>query len=348
MSTFAIRPLRASAARSFGAAILLGCFLLPAVGQQAPRTAEPPVAVEIRAVPITAFDARDPMRRRFGELEFRGGLHLTSSSKEFGGISAFRLARDGARFLAVSDKGRWWRGRVVYEGERPVGISDSEMAPILGLDGRPAARRGWYDAEAMAEDGGTVYLGIERANQILRFDYGRHGLLARGVPIAIPPAVRRLPHNGGLECLTFIPRGLSLGGTLVGIAERGLDQAGALQGFLIGGPRPGSFALKASDDFAVTDCAVLPPNNLLVLERRYTLMRGVAMRMRRISLADVRPNALLDGPIIIQADLAHKVDNMEALSVHRTPAGEVVLTLLSDDNFSPLQRTLLLQFTLVE
>jgi hypothetical protein len=31
-----------------------------------------------------------------------------------------------------------------------------------------------------------------------------------------------------------------------------------------------------------------------------------------------------------------------------TPEGDTVLTLISDDNFSPIQRTLLLQFTLVE
>jgi hypothetical protein len=34
--------------------------------------------------------------------------------------------------------------------------------------------------------------------------------------------------------------------------------------------------------------------------------------------------------------------------VHTNAAGEVVLTLISDDNFSMLQRTLLLQFTLLE
>jgi len=39
---------------------------------------------------------------------------------------------------------------------------------------------------------------------------------------------------------------------------------------------------------------------------------------------------------------------MEALGIHRTAQGETVLTLLSDDNFSSLQRTLLLQFTLLE
>jgi hypothetical protein len=37
---------------------------------------------------------------------------------------------------------------------------------------------------------------------------------------------------------------------------------------------------------------------------------------------------------------------MEGLSVHRAADGAVVLTLVSDDNFSVFQRTLLLQFTL--
>ena len=67
---------------------------------------------------------------------------------------------------------------------RPVGIADAEMAPVLGPDGKPLAARGWYDTESIAEDGGTVWLGIERVNRIVRFDIGRHGLLARGQPIA--------------------------------------------------------------------------------------------------------------------------------------------------------------------
>ena len=37
---------------------------------------------------------------------------------------------------------------------------------------------------------------------------------------------------------------------------------------------------------------------------------------------------------------------MEALSVHRGADGRVVLTLMSDDNFNPFQRTLLLEFEL--
>jgi len=56
---------------------------------------------------------------------------------------------------------------------------------------------------------------------------------------------------------------------------------------------------------------------------------------------------VVNGPVLFEADLRQSIDNMEGLSVHRGADGETVLTMISDDNFSPLQRTLLLQFTLV-
>ena len=77
----------------------------------------------------------------------------------------------------MTDKGYWLRGRIVYDDGKPAGIADAEMAPMLGPDGRPLAARGWYDTESLAEDDGTLYVGIERVDQIVRFDYGRDGLL---------------------------------------------------------------------------------------------------------------------------------------------------------------------------
>ena len=327
--------------------LLLGSLAVFAEPEK-PRLAEPPVRIEVRARPIAAFEPRDPSRRRFGQLEFRGGLELTSPYKEFGGVSAIRVGPDGAHFLALTDLGRWLRGRIAYSGTRPSGIADAEMAPILGPDGKPLAARRWYDTESIALDGGTAYVGIERVHQIVRLDYGRHGLTARAQPIPVPPGVKQLPSNGSLEALEFVPKGLPLAGTLIAISERGYDDDGNLKAFLIGGPSPGTFAVRRSDDFDISDCALLPGGDLLLLERRYSLMRGVAMRIRRIPLASVRPGALVDGPILVFADMGYEIDNMEGLSVHRTPAGDTVLTLVSDDNFSAIQRTILLQFTLVE
>jgi hypothetical protein len=222
------------------------------------------------------------------------------------------------------------------------------MAPILGADGRPLAARGWYDTESIAEDGGTLYVGIERVNQIVRFNYGKEGLLARGRAIALPPGVRALPASKGIEALVFVPKGLPLAGTLIAISERGLDTAGNLSAFLIGGSTPGAFAIKRASRYDVTDAALLPGGNMLLLERRFGWDTGLAVRIRRIALGEIKPGALADGTVLFEADLGYEIDNMEGLSVHRAAGGEIVLTLVSDDNFSVIQRTLLLQFTLAE
>jgi hypothetical protein len=111
-------------------------------------------------------------------------------------------------------------------------------------------------------------------------------------------------------------------------------------------PTSGTFALRRSDDFDVSDCAIAPHGALLVLERRFSWARGVAMRIRSVPLAAIKPGALLEGPELIFADMGHQIDNMEGLALHRAADGAIVLTLISDDNFSPLQRTVLLQFTL--
>jgi hypothetical protein len=330
-----------------GIAAFAFALLLAAVPGRAQSTGELPIAVEIQAQPIRSFDFRDPSRQQFGLLEFRGGLALRSAHRNFGGLSAIRVAADGANFIAVNDKGWWLRGRTVYDGTRPSGIADAEMAPILGADGAPLAKRGWYDAEALAEDGGMLYLGFERVHQIARFNYGKNGLIARGQPVPVPPGLRSLPSNGGLEGLVFIPKGTALAGTLIAIPERGLDRAGNVNAFLIGGPSPGSFAVKRGAGYDPSDAALLPGGDMLLLERKFSWIAGLTVRIRRIALAEIRPGALVDGSTLFEADLGYEIDNMEGISVHKS-GGETVLTLVSDDNFSILQRTLLLQFTLAE
>jgi hypothetical protein len=148
--------------------------------------------------------------------------------------------------------------------------------------------------------------------------------------------------------LVVVPRGMPLAGTLIAISERGLDEAGNIRGFLINGAHFGSFGVRRSEDFDITDVAITPRGNLLILERSFSLLNGAGMRLRRVPLTALRPGAILEGEILMQADSGFQIDNMEGLAVHRNAAGETIVTLISDDNFSKLQRTLLLQFTLTE
>lgn len=54
--------------------------------------------------------------------------------------------------------------------------------------------------------------------------------------------------------------------------------------------------------------------------------------IRRIAAKDLKPGKLIEGEVLLEAN--------DSLNI------ETILTLISDDNFSPLQRTLLMQFAL--
>lgn len=323
---------------------LVPLFLTTSAG---PQTLDAPVRIEIQSRLIEHFESREPTKKRFGALQFRGGLQLSSPHREFGGLSGIRIAADGANFIAVTDKAHWVRGRILYRGDAPAGVANAEIAPMLGPDGRTLTARGWYDTESLAEEDGTLYVGIERVHQIVKFDYAKQGLLARAQVLPRPAAFAKLPANRGIECLATGPKQSPLAGTLIAISERALDDDKNIRGFLIGGKTPGEFTIKRIGDFDIVDCAPLPDGGFLVLERFFTWRQGVAIRLRRLSLAAIVPGAVLDGPVLMEADLGYEIDNMEGLAVHRAGNGDIVLTLVSDDNFSVIQRTLLLQFTLL-
>lgn len=310
-----------------------------------------PIRIDVSAVPITTFEPRNPSRTRFGALEFRGGLVLSSNAKTFGGFSELHIDPDGSHFISASDRGVWLRGRIVYRDGKLAGIADAEMAPMLGPDGKSLISRNWFDSESLTERDGMLYVGFERIEKIVRFNYRHDGLLARGEPIPVPSDFKTLANNQSLECLAAPPKGSPLSDKLIVVTERSLDDAGNMRSFLLNGTDAKNvdrFTVKRHDDFDISDCVVMPPNDLLLLERRFALLHGgLSMRIRRIPLTDIKPGAVVDGKNLIEADLGYEIDNMEGIGIHRNASGETIVTLISDDNFLPFQRTLLLQFALV-
>jgi len=259
---------------------------------------------------------------RFGSLAYRSGLILTSGFRGFGGLSGWRLDTKGERFISISDHGSWFTGRIVYQGREMTGLDDVVAAPLLGADGRPITARGWYDSESIALDGSLVYVGLERANEILRYDFSKGFTRARGEVVPTPPALHKLPRNKGIEGLVMVPKGLPLAGTLIAFSERGLDAEGNLIAFLIGGKAPGQFSVRRSNDFDISDAVLLPSGGLLILERKFSWLTGVGIRIRSIPLKTIAPGAVVDGPSIFDADMGNEVDNMEGIDAHLTPEGD--------------------------
>ncbi len=326
--------------------VVLLAFLAGKGGASGSRHRVPEaVAVTSYAIPHFRRGAADITR--FGTLEYVGGFEMRGHHPNFGGLSAIRVGADGQRFLTVTDTGDWIRGQISYKDGKPDGLRNVTIAPVLGPDGQRAKDMGLWDAESLALAGNTAYVGIERNHTILAFDLNQDGLSAKGRFRRLPDFVRRWPPNRGIEAMGIMPEGSIHAGRLVGLSERSSGADDATEGFVMQaeGDENFRFFLKRSDGFDVTDLDFLPSGDLIVLERFFTPLRGVAMRLRRIKTVDIKPEALVDGDVLLQAHGADfHVDNMEGLSIHKNMRGETVFTLLSDDNYSVAQRILLLQF----
>jgi hypothetical protein len=118
----------------------------------------PPTSIEsidIDARPILHFERSRPDVKRFGQLEFRGGLVLGSPSPNFGGWSGLVMEADGKSLLAISDVGSWMTADIVYTGTRPSGLARARLGPLLGGRGQPLEAKREQDAEGVALLDGT-------------------------------------------------------------------------------------------------------------------------------------------------------------------------------------------------
>jgi hypothetical protein len=327
-----------------GAALVLGPSgpVLARGGARNPRIAR---AIPIEADPFSSFSAWD--RRVFGKLTFLGGLELRSKDPEFGGISSGQIDPDGRGFLAMSDRAHWIAGRFVEKDGVLTGIEAATIAPALAPDGRRMKDTRYFDTEGMARKGNSVFISVERTHDIVQFDFSSEGFAARGRLIEVPSEMKGLDANRGVEALGILPQESPYAGSLIALAERAPTAAASPNnpGWIIG-PRSGRLSVRKIGAFDITDVNFLPCGDMLVLERRFTPPFGVGFRLRRIPIGVVKPGAELDGEVLIEADMSHQIDNMEVLMVHRAADGRAILTLLSDDNFSFVQRTLVLRFAL--
>jgi hypothetical protein len=305
-----------------------------------------PEPVNVTAFVVPHFKRDSPNVNQFGQLEYIGGLELRGAHPNFGGLSAIRVAADGARFLSVTDTGDWISGRIDYRDKKPSGLVEVMISPTLGASGKRNKDNGLWDSESIAQDGNEVLIGIERDHSVLRYDFSNNGIRAVGKQILLPPHVRQWPENRGIEALGMMPKSSAYSGQLIGLSERSGGREDATEGFVMkrDGSEPFRFSISRSDGFDVTDLDFLPSGDLIVLERFFSPVRGVAMRLRRFKTTAIQPDAVLNGDILMSADNQFHVDNMEGLSIHKNEASETVFTIISDDNFSIAQRTLLLQF----
>lgn len=303
-------------------------------------------AIEVEARRLL-LDPEQPGRTRVGALTWRGGLELSSGDSRFGGFSALLLGPEGRRITALSDRGRWLAAKLLYdETGRPTGLEGAVMKRYRDLKGKPLKKKQLRDAESVARlPNGSLLVGFERRHRIWRYPAkaGKSPLRQAAEPFPAPPDLKQAPVNSGLEAMVVLSDGRLLAFTEGLAAAR--DPEG-LAAFLWNGKIWSRLSYRARRGFKPTAAALLPDGGVLVLERRFTLLGGLSVRLVKLAAAQIRPGAILSGQVLAKLGPPLPIDNMEALAVRRGPKGETLIYLMSDDNFNPLQRTLLLLFAL--
>lgn len=270
-----------------------------------------------------------------GTLRLRAALRLTGGTA-IGGLSALHVEEGagGLNLIMVSDTGALVRVRGLSGVGRAPGVW--RPLPPSPRDGGGKADR---DSESLARVGDDWWVGFERRNELRRYSADFLRLTGR----YRSDALAQLPDSSGLEALAALPDR-----RLIGIAEQQRGD-GRSPVFLWRVDAAGRIASQRTlwarlpDGLRATDVAWLDGQGggrLLVLARGFRVPTGFHTALLIVPLTP-KPGfggQELSGQVL--ARFGPDWDNLEGLSITRAN-GRTTAWLISDNNFSVLQRTLL-------
>ncbi len=300
-------------------------------------------AIELQFVRRT-LNPESPQQQRIDSLAWRGGLELSSPRREFGGLSGLYLDADGRQLVLLSDEGNWLTATLSYG--KNGGLSGLESARIGRLKderGNPLSRRPIrQDSEALARlsDGGWLVT-FEQLHRIRRYP-----------PSPVPDGTAEalevpsdLPRgsNQGLEAIAVLPDG-----RLVALREGAVSLDGAnnavYRGYLYQDETWQTFDYIRPKPTKPTDIAVGPDGMLYVAERHWSPVGGLTIRIARFDSSLLVPGASVTAETLATMRPPLTIDNFEGIFLRKGPKSETLVYLVSDDNFSAIQRTLLVMF----
>ena len=276
----------------------------------------------------------------FEGLMLLGAFELRSRHPQFGGISGLSIGADG-RLYAVSDRGYWLSARMRHDSEGAlVDLLDWQIKPILTPERTPTDGL-LTDAEALARaPDGSFIVGFEQTHRLWRYLPPPMTFDSPAQAIPVPHNLAKAPRNGGLECVTVLPSG-----KILILAEELQNKDESFKGWLIDDQQAMELSYLPSAGFRASDCAALPNGDVIVLERHLSIFLAFSARLKLIRAASIRPHAMLNGEDLLRLDPPLRLDNFEGIAVQEDAAGTLIY-LISDNNFQPFQRTLLVQFRL--
>jgi hypothetical protein len=297
-----------------------------AFAQPSPDAPTLGVPISIDAVPVL-LNPQNASETAIGDFLYAGGLELTSSQTDrLHGLSDL-IFTGTDRLTAVGDFGVFLDARLVFDSvERLVGLADASLTALTGEDGKALSGKHEADAEGLTKlASGDRLVSFERTHRIWLYP------AAGGPPRRVPSPEIPFPENGGMEALA-VDAEAGTDAYVVG-AEISGDTwtCHVLSPPCIKGP-----SVDKPEEFGLVAITRLPGMMTAYLLRAYDAARGTRITLRIVR--STTPVARMDmgEPMTI--------DNFEGLAAVPRTDGRIRFYLLSDDNGSATQRTLLLAF----
>lgn len=306
---------------------------------------------ELNPIPITLVSEQEgPPPEKMAdlspsELKYRGTLILNSPYPAFGGFSDILLSDDRKNFLAISDLGFWLKGSLNYKQDGSLkGVErKAEMGQLLNTEGKTFAVKNYADSEALCRAPESGYLvAFERVHRINRYDSGKSlNLSGKATSLSIPEHLKNIPVNGGIETILKLPDN-----SIFTLAE-GDDSVSPLSkaAMLVNGEWT-SFEYKRNSHYRPTSAGNLADGRILILERKYLGPGTLGIRFCTINRAQIKEGAILTPELFCEINLPIPRDNYEGMDIINDEKGNQWIYIISDNNFSPVQRTLLTLFEL--
>ena len=336
-------------------ALLLPASLLPASLVTASLLISAVANADDAPISARAIDLRG--RQALGELTIVRAYELDASDRRFGGLSGMALLDGGRRVLAITDNGLF----VVFDLDRDeeghvAGFGPAHFVAMTNATGGPLAA-GFGDSEELQIlKSGDVLVSFEHEHRLATFgpasaflpasiSAAGGGLTPKETPFRTPAGLARAPKNGGLEAVLALDDG-----RVFAAREKPSDHTGQHPAWLWTsdeGPID-NLVYRTEGGFQPTAFAHLSTSVAIGLERRYTMMDGIAGRLVRFQIPTAQATEPVRSVELGRFGDGQPCDNFEAMVTERRSAGGHWVFLLADDNFNPTQHGYFLQLSLPE
>ena len=258
--------------------------------------------------------------------------------EKFGGFSGLEMGENGREFLAVGDGGIMVAGNLFRDPETGYITGVSPFVPYDLKTPTGVITKGvWDDGEGLTiVNNNRAYVSFEGEHRIWAYDQPG----GNATPIPKHPDFAQMQNNSALEVLASDDAG-----TLFTLPERSgvITRPFPVYRFKngvwdqpFGLPRRGPY-LAVGGDFG-------PDGKFYLLERHLTGIFGFKTRVRRFTFTD---ESATDEQVLLESS-AGQFDNLEGIAVWRDKAGDIRLTMISDDNFRAFQRTEFVEYRITD